>query len=57
MIVLHSLKVLEQLTEIEAKIASVEKQMKDKGIKIDCEALLIYLIKSSQNKFQTKRAS
>ncbi|HLW56107.1 MAG TPA: hypothetical protein VKY27_01905 [Bacteriovoracaceae bacterium] len=50
MIVLHSLKVLEQLSEIEAKIASVEKHMKEKGIKIDFEALLVHLIRSSQKK-------
>ena len=55
MIVLHSLKVLEQLTEIETKIATVEKKMREKGINIDSEALLVYLVKQQTQK--TKRAS
>lgn len=55
MIVLHSLKVLEQLSEIEAKIASVEKKMREKGIQIDSEALLLCLLKNQTSK--TKRAS
>ena len=54
MIVLHSLKVLEQLSQIEAKIEALEKQMREKGIKIDSESLLMTLVKQ---KLQTKRAS
>lgn len=58
MIVLNSLKVLEQLSEIEAKIASVEKKMKEKGIKIDSEALLLCLIRKQKSQAEeTKRAS
>lgn len=50
MIVLHSLKVLEKLSEIEKKIAIVEKEMKERGIELDTEALLMLLIHKNQTK-------
>jgi hypothetical protein len=54
MIVLHSLKVLEKLSEIEKKIAVVEKEMKERGIELDTDALLMLLIHKNQE--QKKRA-
>lgn len=46
MIILHSMKILEQLTEIENTIKKVENYMDENGIEIDREKILEVLIAS-----------
>ena len=46
MIILHSTKILEQLTEIEDFIKKIEKYIDEKGIEVDKEKILKALIAS-----------
>lgn len=46
MIILHSLKILEQLTEIESLIKKIESYMDEKGIEADREKILEVLVAS-----------
>ncbi|MFP5386394.1 MAG: hypothetical protein ACLGHN_09970 [Bacteriovoracia bacterium] len=48
MIIHHSLKILEQLTEIEGLIKKVENYMDEKGIEIDREKLLLKLLRNQE---------
>lgn len=46
MVILHSIKILEQLTEIENTIKKVENYMDENGIEVDREKILEALIAS-----------
>jgi hypothetical protein len=46
MIILHSMKILEQLTEIETLIQKIEKYVEEKGIEVDRENILKALVTS-----------
>lgn len=48
MIIRHSLKILEQLTEIEDLIQKVEAIVEENGIEIDREKLLLKLLKNQE---------
>ena len=48
MIIRHSLKLLEQLSEIEGLIESLERVMDEKGIEIDREQALLKLLRSQE---------
>lgn len=48
MIIHHSKKILEQLSEIEELIQKVENLMKDNGIEGDCEKLLRKIVHNQE---------
>lgn len=48
MIIRHSLRLLEQLSELETKILQVEKLMEEKGIEIDREQIVLRLLKGQE---------
>jgi ketopantoate reductase len=50
MIIIHSTKLLEQLTEIEERIKAWERLMEDKGVELDREKLLTLLVRAVERK-------
>lgn len=48
MIIRHSLKILEQLTEIEKIIQKIERYMDEKKLDIDREKVLLKILKSRE---------
>ena len=48
MIIHHSLKILEQLSEIEGLIKKVENYMDEKGIDVDREKLLLKILRNQE---------
>ena len=48
MIIHHSLKILEQLSEIEGLIKKVENYMDEKGIETDREKLLLKILRNQE---------
>ena len=56
-IIRHSLKILEQLSEIEELIGQMEKLMDKKGIEFDREKLLLRILKNRETKMKASRSN
>lgn len=55
MIIRHSLKILEQLHEIEEIISRVERFMEQKGIELDREQLLMKIMRNRETELAASR--
>ena len=55
MIIRHSLKILEQLHEIEELISRVERFMEQKGIELDREQLLMKIMRNRETELAASR--
>lgn len=55
MIIRHSLKILEQLHEIEEIISRVERFMEQKGIELDREQLLMKIVRNRETEHAASR--
>lgn len=56
-IIRHSLKILEQLSEIEELIGQMEKLMDKNGIEFDREKLLMRILKNRETKQKVSRSN
>ena len=56
-IIRHSLKILEQLSDIEELIGQMEKLMDKKGIEFDREKLLLRILKNRETKTKASRSN
>ena len=55
MIIRHSLKILEQLSEIEEMISKVERYMEQRGIEVDREQLLMKIARKRETELAASR--
>jgi hypothetical protein len=50
MIIRHSLQLLEQLTELEQKIQTIESYLEEKGMEVERDKILLWLIQGQRAK-------